>query len=34
MNSDMTIDEKNLVKALELGLIDWFQYFELIRKIK
>jgi hypothetical protein len=29
----MTLQEKNLVTALKLGLIDWQQYFELWRKL-
>lgn len=26
------IERKNLVSALKLGLIDWFQFFELWRR--
>lgn len=29
----MNIQEQNLVMALRLGIIDWFQYFELFRKL-
>ena len=27
------LKEKNLVTALQLGLIDWFQFFEMWRKL-
>lgn len=30
----MNIQEQNLVMALRMGLIDWFQYFEMFRAIK
>lgn len=29
-----TLDHTNLVYALKFGIIDWFQYFELIRKLE
>lgn len=30
----MTLSEQNLIKALNLGLITWFQFFEEWRKLK
>lgn len=32
--SNTALDKKNLTKALELGIIDWFQYLELYRKLQ
>lgn len=30
----MDIDEKNLVEALYLGLITWFEYFEGFKRLE
>lgn len=30
---ELQVQELNLVKALETGLVDWFQYFELWQKL-
>jgi hypothetical protein len=30
----VNIQQANLVKALKLGLIDWFEYFRLWRALK
>ena len=29
----MSIEEQNLVLALKLGMIDWFEYLEACRKL-
>jgi len=28
----MTLQEQNLLAALKLGIINWFEYLELVRK--
>lgn len=30
----MNIQMDNLIKALQFGQIDWFQFFELVRAIE
>lgn len=30
---DLSIDQANLVMALKLGFIDWFEYLERWRKL-
>lgn len=30
----MNIHERNLIKALQFGLINWFEYFEHLRKLE
>ena len=30
----MTTEERNLVEALKLGLINWFQYLEMYKNLK
>jgi len=34
MGDEMSLEEKNLVAALKQGLIDWFQYLELVKELK
>lgn len=29
----MNLTNKNLIEALKLGLITWFEYFDLYRKL-
>lgn len=29
-----SLKEQNAAAALKLGLIDWFQYFEIVRGVK
>jgi len=29
----MSIQEQNLTEALKIGMIDWFQYLEAVRKL-
>jgi hypothetical protein len=34
MNDLKNINQANLVKALQMGIVDWFQYFELWKKLE
>lgn len=34
MKKEMSLEEKNLVTALKLGIITWFDYLERYRNLK
>jgi len=33
MGTIKELEKRNAIIALKLGLIDWFQYFEIMRKL-